>query len=187
MQKALYTSFASFILIISLLLLSLPSEAISGAIPETGASLPSFQLSSPTNESDLSYLGLKSPDFYLKDIDCQVLLVEIIGIYCSRCYQQAPLFNRLFSRLNKKGMGDKVKMLAVAAGATDNEVEHVRSDGTYAFPVVKDEPYAVHKLLGEPRTPFTMLVAKDGRVLFAHLGVVEDVDALFEQIRNLVK
>lgn len=184
--KRLYAFFIASITVLSSLLF-FPFEALCASLPEKGAALPSFQLPSPATESDLNYLGLKNPTFQLKDIDCQVLLVEIIGVYCPRCYEQAPLFNKLLSRINKKGLGDKVKMLAVAAGGTTNEIEHLRSSGSYEFPVVKDESYSVHKLLGEPRTPFTMLVAKDGKVLFAHVGTIEDVDNFFLQIQDFLK
>jgi hypothetical protein len=169
------------------LLLCFPVAAFPAGPPEKGATLPSFQLLTPSLETDVSYLGLKGSTFQLKDIGCQVLAIEIIGVYCSRCYQQAPLFNKLFARLNRKGMGNKVKMLAIAAGGTANEVEHLRKTGSYEFPVVSDETYTVHKLMGEPRTPFTLLVDSEGKVLFAHLGIIEDVDTFYQQILELVK
>jgi hypothetical protein len=75
----------------------------------------------------------------------------------------------------------------VAIGATLMEVDQLRKNGSYDFPIVADEAFAVHKLLGEPRTPFTMLVSRDGKVLYVHLGVIEDVDALYQVIQELVK
>jgi peroxiredoxin len=170
-----------------LLLVLSPGASLAAGVPKEGDVLPSFELPAPSIEADVSYLGLKSPVFKLKDIDCQVLLVEVIGVYCPFCYKQAPLFNKLFTRLNKKDMGSKVKMFAIAAGGTVNEVEHLRKNGSYEFPVVMDESYSVHKLLGEPRTPFTMLVSGDGKVLHTHLGPVEDMDALYQKIQGLVK
>jgi hypothetical protein len=172
---------------IFLLLLSFPMAACPAGPPEKGASLPPFQLLAPPLETDVSYLGLKESTFRLKDVSCQVLVVEIIGVYCSRCYQQAPLFNKLFARLNRKSMANKVKMLAIAAGGTANEIQHLRKTAFYEFPVVSDEAYAVHKLMGEPRTPFTLLVDSEGKVLFTHLGVIEDVDNFYQQIVELVK
>jgi len=177
---------ASSIIIFSLLL-CFPMPAFPEGPPEKGATLPSFQLPAPLLETDVNYLGLKESTFQLRDVNCQVLVLEIIGVYCPRCYQQAPLFNQLFARLNRKSMGDKVKMLAIAAGGTTNEIEHLRKTGSYEFPVVNDEPYTVHKLMGEPRTPFTLLVDREGKVLFAHLGIIEDVDNFYQQIMELVK
>jgi peroxiredoxin len=177
---------ASTVIIFSLIFL-FPMAAFPAGPPEKGATLPSFQLPAPTLETDMSYLGLKGATFRLQDISCQVLVIEIIGVYCARCYQQAPLFNKLFTRLNRKGTGDKVKMVAIAAGGTANETEHLRKTGSYEFPVVSDETYAVHKLMGEPRTPFTLVIDREGKVLFSHLGVIEDVDTFYQQIMELVK
>jgi hypothetical protein len=164
-----------------------PRAALGSGLPQKDSSLPAFNLPAPSLEDDQKYLGVKGPAFQLKDVDCDVLLVEILGVYCPMCYQQAPLFNKLFGRINKKGLGDRVKMLGVAIGATTMELDYLRKKGSYDYPVVQDESSAVHKLLGEPRTPFTMLVSRDGKVLYTHLGVIEDVDAFFQQIQDLVK
>lgn len=180
-----FTSRLSAVLCFFLFLSYAP--ALIAGVPEKGAILPVFQLPAPPEASDMSYLGVKGPTFEIKDLSYQVLLIEVIGVYCPRCYQQAPLFNTLFSKLNKKGMQEKVKMLAIAAGGSGNEVEHLRKSGSYEFPVVKDEAFVVHKLLGEPRTPFTILVDRNGKVLFAHLGIIEDIDSFYQQIQELLK
>jgi peroxiredoxin len=174
-------------LIMILCLICSPNMARGAALPQKGGTLPVFQLPAPVSADDLKYLGVNGPKLELKDVPCQVLLVEILGAYCPLCYQQAPLFSKLFARINKRNLGDKVKMLGVAIGATPMEVDQLRKNGLYEFPIVPDAAFAVHKLLGEPRTPFTMLVGKDGKVLYAHLGVIEDVDAFYQVIQELVK
>jgi hypothetical protein len=158
-----------------------------GELPQKDSRLPDFQLPTPSSENDQQYLGVKGPTFQLKDVSCQVLLVEILGVYCPLCYQQAPLFNKLHGRIAKRKLDDRVKMLGVAIGATTTEVEHLRKNGSYEYPIVPDESMTVHKLLGEPRTPFTILVSRDGRVLQTHLGVIEDVDSFFQVIQDMVK
>ena len=174
-------------MVVILCLVLASATARAAGLPQKGGTLPHFQLPAPTSDNDQRYLGVNGQTFQLKDVQCQVLLVEILGAYCPLCYQQAPLFSKLFARLNKRNLGDKVKMLGVAIGATPMEVEQLRKNGSYEFPIVRDESFAVHKLLGEPRTPFTILIGKDGKVLYAHLGVIEDVDAFFQVIQDLVK
>ncbi len=162
-------------------------SAFCGAIPQQGSSLPSFQLQAPQSEDDLKYLGVGATTFELKNVKAQLLIVEILGVYCPYCYEQAPLFKKLYDRLQRKKIGDRVKMLGVAAGGTRAEVEHLRTNGSYDFPIVPDESYAVHKLLGEPRTPFTMLLSKEGKVLHAHPGIMQDIDAFFKVIEDHLK
>jgi hypothetical protein len=77
-------------------------------------------------------------------------------------------------------------MLAVAAGGSVTEIQYLNEQGPYSFPVVPDPSFLVHKLLGEPRTPFTMLVDAQGKVLHTHMGVVEDIDAFLKLITTLV-
>jgi peroxiredoxin len=168
--------------------LMLPAAPARGAeLPRKDSQLPAFQLPVTPAEIDQQYLGVKPPVFALKDVQAQVLLVEILGVYCPLCYQQAPLFNKLYGRIQKKSLGDRVKMLGIAIGATATEVEHLRKSGSYEYPIVRDESFVVHKLLGEPRTPFTMLISKDGKVLYTHLGVIEDMDAFFQLIQDLAR
>jgi hypothetical protein len=164
-----------------------PQVTLCAELPRKDSKIPMFQLPSPSSENDRQYLGLTGPSFQLKDVTSQLVLVEILGVYCPLCYQQAPLFNKLYGRIARKSLGDKVKMLGVAIGATTTEVEHLRKNGSYEYPIVQDELFKVHKLLGEPRTPFTMVVDREGTVLYAHLGVIEDVDAFFQLIQDLVK
>lgn len=174
-----------FIMILCFIFMSYPAWC--AGLPQKDGILPAFQLPAPASDNDQKYLGIAGPTFQLKDVRCEVLLVEILGAYCPLCYQQAPLFTKLYARLDRRNLSDKVKMLGVAIGATPMEVEQLRKNGTYEFPIVRDESFGVHKLLGEPRTPFTMLVGKGGKVLYAHLGVIEDVDALYQVIQDLVK
>lgn len=161
--------------------------ARAASLPEKGTTLPAFKLPAPTLPEDVQYLGLKGETFELKDVECRVLLVEIIGVYCPHCYQQAPLFNQLYGRITKRNLGDKVKMLGIAVGATATEVDHLRKNGQYQYPVTRDSTYAVHKLLGEPKTPFTLLVDRGGKILYTHQGVEEDIDGLFQLLQDAVK
>jgi hypothetical protein len=174
-------------LMMTLWVICIPYTAWCAGLPQKGGTLPAFQMLAPASDNDQKYLGITGPTFQLKDVRCEVLLVEILGAYCPLCYQQAPLFTKLYARLDRRNLGDKVKMLGVAIGATPMEVEQLRKNGSYEFPIVRDESFAVHKLLGEPRTPFTMLIGKGSKVLYAHLGVIEDVDALYQVIQDLVK
>ncbi len=163
------------------------SHAECADLPRKDSLLPAFQLPVPADENDQRYLGVTPPVFKLGDVAGQIVLVEILGVYCPLCYQQAPLFNKLYGRIQRRGLGEKVKMLGIAIGATTTEVEHLRKSGSYEYPVVRDEQFTVHKLLGEPRTPFTMIVDKQGKVLYTHLGVMEDMDAFFQVIQDLAK
>jgi AhpC/TSA family len=156
-------------------------------IPKKGHTLPQFELQAPVSEKAREYLGISQPSFRLGDVPCRLLLVEVIGVYCPQCYRQAPLFNTLFNRIEKGKLKGQVKMLAIAAGGNVTEIEYLYEQVQYNFPVTPDPQFEVHKLLGEPRTPFTLLVGPQGQVLHTHLGIVEDIDAFLKLINDLAR
>ncbi len=78
-------------------------------------------------------------------------------------------------------------MLALAAGGNETEIAYLYEQVRYSFPIVADPNFDVHKLLGEPRTPFTLLLDPGGKVLYTHMGVIENIDALLKLINELVR
>jgi Redoxin len=170
-----------------MLSIAIATPAFSARLPEKGSVLPSIRFLSPLLPEDQKYLAVTGDTFAVKDVNCKVFLVEIINVYCPACYRQVPLFNKLFARIEQGKLRNKVKMLAVAAGGTVMEVKYLRKDGQYAYPIVQDEAFTIHRLLGEPRTPFTILVDKEGHVLYSHLGIIEDIDAFYDSLKQLVE
>lgn len=151
-----------------------------------GKSVAGIRFAPPTLAQDAATLGVRpGGTFTVKDLGAELVLVEVIGIYCPQCHKQAPGYNSLFGRLAKGKTKGRVAMVAVAAGGSDAEVAQAR-EAMYRFPVVPDPDYKVHKALGEPLTPYTILCRGDGTIVWAHLGVVEDIDGLFARIRDLL-
>ncbi len=176
-----------FLLLPTLCGLSTPAAHASAKLPAVGDTLPAFSMDAP-DPKVAAELGLPSDKpFGLSDLKAELVLLEVLGVYCPQCHRQLPGFNSLAGRLRKAGLAGRVVMLGLAAGGTPMEVNYLRSKGGYAFPVAPDPDFRAHKALGEPQTPFTMLVDKSGTVRFAHLGVIEDVDMLFARMRELVR
>ncbi len=161
------------------------SFAFGGELPRKGDKLPAFEIQSPVSEKDRAYLGITKSAFRLPDIRTELLLIEIIGVYCPVCYRQAPIFNTLYNRIEKSPLKGKVKMLALAAGGNQAEIQYLNEQKQYRFPIAPDPSFDVHKLLGEPRTPFTLLLSPDGKVLYTHMGLIEDMDAFWKTISEL--
>ncbi|MBI4805719.1 MAG: TlpA family protein disulfide reductase [Desulfovibrio sp.] len=158
--------------------------------PKVGAVLPQgLQLSAPLGAEERNYLGCgDGGTFKLSAVKADFVIIEVVGVYCPQCHIQAPLFDKFYARLTKDSeLGGKVKMLGLAAGATKEEMEYLRDSGVYKYPVAWDPNFAVHKQLGEPKTPFTMVVDSKGKVLFAHMGIIEDVNAFYDQVSKLVR
>ncbi|MBU4524808.1 MAG: TlpA family protein disulfide reductase [Desulfomicrobium sp.] len=155
--------------------------------PATGDTMPELSLPVPLDPAGQELLGVAGlTTFALADLKADLVLLEVIGVYCPQCVKQAPGFKTLFNRLNKGKTKGRVAMLGLAAGGTEAEVRQLLGTGQYLFPVVSDPDYVAHKVLGEPLTPYTIVFKPDGSVVYHHLGVVEDIDALYQLIRNLL-
>lgn len=151
-----------------------------------GASIAQIRFTAPHVAEDAAALGVQpGASFSVQDLGGDLVLLEVIGVYCPQCHKQAPGYNTLYGRLNKGKTRGRVTMFAVAAGGTDLEVAQARTS-LYRFPVVSDPDYVLHKALGEPLTPYTIICRSDGTIVWAHLGVVEDVNELYGRIRELL-
>ncbi|SDB55388.1 Cytochrome oxidase Cu insertion factor, SCO1/SenC/PrrC family [Desulfonatronum thiosulfatophilum] len=147
----------------------------------------SYSLPAPGPEEHRTYLGL-SPDqdsMTLQELEAAYVLVEVVGVYCPVCHTQAPDMVRLFHRIQRDtALSGKLAMVALAAGATPMEVEHLLRTWRFPFPILQDGDYSLHKILGEPDTPFTFLIDGEGNVLYAHLGRINP-DNLFNELQKL--
>lgn len=176
-------------LCMSVLIISLyPGAVLSETLPAVGSSLPDFKLKTPSLEKERAYLGIENVEFFSIDqVKCKVLMLELVGVYCPRCHIQLPRNKKLFYRIKKDvKISEKIKMLAIVIGATPAEVAYLKKQFRTPYPVVTDSDFKIHKLLGEPRTPLTMLVTGGTHVAYVHLGTIENMDNLFLKIKELI-
>jgi len=168
---------------------SIAFPAHAGEMPRPGDKLPDIAFIAPELQKDRQYLGLNNGQtFTLSDLDVEIVMIEVIGVYCPQCHRQAPIFNRLFNRLSRDpALKDKVRMFCLTVGATSREIQYLREKFQTPFPILNDPEFKIHKILGEPDTPFTMLVDGQGNVLFAHLGVIEDIDLVYNKMQQLTR
>nr|NJM04574.1 TlpA family protein disulfide reductase [Desulfobacula sp.] len=161
----------SLLLLLLIVFLPVASDAET-PLPEPGKKLVPLRLPAPADPAGKKNLGLADPgtEFTLSDLKTELVLIEVIGVYCPQCFKQAPEFNKLYERLNKGKMKGRVAMFALAAGGAEPEIEQLLQSGQYAFPVVADTTYEAHKRLGEPKTPFTILCRPDGPFFIPILG-----------------
>ncbi len=174
---------------IFVLLFSLLGGVWSSAAPlKIGDSISALILPVPYSQAGKIALGLnvEASTFTISDLKSELILLEVIGVYCPQCFKQAPGFNNLYGRLSKGKMQGKVAMFALAAGGTDAEIDLLTKSGQYKFPIVSDMKYESHKILGEPKTPFTIICRLDGTIIYTHLGIIDDIDKFYGQIKGFL-
>ena len=147
---------------------------------------PDLTLAQTLSTGEQSYLGIsEKQSFSLKEIRGNLILIEFISTYCVSCQKQAPIFNQLYSSIEKDpGLKGKVKIIGVAAGNNLTEVEIFKKEYNVPYPLISDFKFDAHTAVGSPRTPFTIWVRKDaqgkGIVVSTHLGLMDLKSAIDE-------
>ena len=157
-----------------------------------GDAFPEAALKTPTQAKDRAYLGISGGEpFRIQDLQAKVILVEILNVYCVACQKQAPLYNQLFALIQSNPAARKqIRMIGIAVGNDDEEVQAFRDHFQIPYPIITDPDYVLHAAVGGGPTPFSIIVRRDPKgksalVADAHLGVNENIQGLFQQMKSL--
>jgi thiol-disulfide isomerase/thioredoxin len=181
-----------FVLAIAIaLVLSGSPAAAQGAQPKVGEKLFDLTLPVPADRADRNYLGLSGwgKTFKMADIKANLVLIEILSMYCPFCQKEAPLVNQLYEAIEKDpALKGRIKIIGIGAGNSAYEVEVFRKRYNVPFPVFPDPDYDIHKKCGEVRTPFFIAVRlnPDGTqdVTYAKLGGFGEIPAFLETLKK---
>lgn len=158
----------------------LVSPAVHAGPVGVGDPLPAISLASPEVEAQRAYLGLKEAGpFSLTDIAAELVIVEIFSMYCPHCQREAPKVNQLYQLLlDTPELRHRVKLIGIGVGNSPMEVDFFKDTYEVRFPLFPDGDFAIHKALGEPRTPYFMGIKigpdRKASLVYANLGGFED-------------
>lgn len=98
--------------------------------------------------------------------------------------------NELFARIEKDSeLKNSVKIIGIAAGNNKDDVAF--EEKNYDYPILPDDKYKFHQLVGQPPTPFFIFARPYGNgrllVLNSYLGKLEDTDKLFAMVKAAMK
>lgn len=144
-----------------ILALTFPLPALStNKPPEKGEPLPVFNLPIPKNPAEKAYLGLSGDGFFkIPQIKAKVVIIKIYSMYCPFCQKDAPGVNELYQLIEKNpDLRGKIKMIGIGAGNTPFEVETYKKTYSVPFPLFPDKDFSIHKICGEVRTPYFIVV-----------------------------
>jgi peroxiredoxin len=159
--------------------------------PKPGEKLFDFTLPVPADRADRNYLGLSGwgKTFKMADIKANLVLIEILSMYCPFCQKEAPIVNQLYEAIEKDPAAKgTIKIIGIGAGNSSYETEVFRKRYNVPFPVFPDTDYDIHKKCGEVRTPFFIAVRlnPDGtqEVGYAKLGGFGEIPAFLEMLKK---
>ena len=172
------------------------AEAQTVKLIKEGDLFPETSLQVPKDAAAREYLGLPEGEtFTLSRVKADLVLVEILSVYCYSCKKQAPVYNQLFKLIESvPATKGRIKIIGIAAGNGDLEVKDFREKNKVPFPVIPDPQFEMHHAIGGSRTPFSIYVRQDSsgrpgitagthlgpnlkyRQLFANLGLLMNKD-----------
>ena len=157
-------------------------------LPGPGDILEAHALIAPSSQEDAAYLGLAPGEkFYPAELGDKLIILEIMNVYCASCQYMRPNMNELFAKIKMDPqLRDTVTLIAIGAG---NDKWDIGAESSkYDFPMIPDEDYEFHQLVGQPPTPFLLFTRPYGEnrlvVMNSHLGRVRDMDVLFQMVKE---
>jgi peroxiredoxin len=165
-----------------------PAAGRAAGPPPVGGQLPDFTLGAPKDATGKTYLGLSgSGAFKIPQIRAKTVVVEIFSMYCPYCQKEAPNVNRVYEKIEADpALRGKIKLIGIGVGNSAFEVGVFKKKYNIPFPLFPDGDFALHKLLGEARTPYFIGVKihPDGshQVIHSRLGAFESVEKFLDEI-----
>ena len=164
------------------------------ALIKQGDPFPQIAFKAPEDPKDAAYLGIpQGKSCTLTDIPADLVLVEIMNVYCVSCWKQVPVYNKLYDLIESKPeTKGRIKILGFGVGNKDWEVEYFRQQFEVPFPVIPDPDFVTHEAIGGSRTPFSIFLRQGpaqeaGVVADTHLGVIPEHEELFKNMQSLMR
>ena len=134
------------------------AQAGNQALIKMGDSFPTDQVQLSVDQEALAgYLGVpKGKRFAIKDIQADLVLVEIMNVYCASCWRQVPIYNELYELIESNPkLRDRIKVVAFGVGNKDWEVKYFREKFEVPFVVIPDPDFVMHAAIGGSKTAFS--------------------------------
>lgn len=148
----------------------------------------------PSAQAAMPALGSIAPGFTLKsdngknlklgEFRGQVVMINFWATWCSPCRQEIPHLNRLQDRYRKAGFS----LLGINIDDQPRVAREMMQKLGVVFPVLFDTDKRVSRLYDVGAMPSTLLIDRDGRVRYIHLGYRAGYEIQYDnQIRELLK
>lgn len=134
-----------------------------------------------------------APDFTLKSLDGknlrldeyrgQVVLINFWASWCGPCRQEMPVLDRLHQRYESAGFA----VLGINVEGEEAPARELLKKVPVTFPVLIDEGQRVSKLYNLQAMPSTVVVDRDGKIRYIHLGYRPGDEAGYvEMVKQLI-
>jgi thiol-disulfide isomerase/thioredoxin len=167
----------------------LPNLAAGEAEPKAGLNIGNVAFSAPISAADAAYLGLAGPAaFTLQDIKSPYVVIESFQSTCPHCVAQAPMVNALYKKVaGDPALKDQLKFVAAAQGQDQKVAKMWKTVQKVPFAVVPDSDWKLSKAMHYSHFPVTMLVDKNGKLLWVHIAEFDSANEALAAIKKALK
>ena len=141
----------SCIIVTSMLVFSSPlSRSQECKLVKVGDPFPLFTLTSNLTLEEQKSLNLpQEKTLSFEQFTSEILIIELLNIYCHTCQQQVPIFNQLWDSVQTDPMlTNKVAILGITVGNNAREVAKFQKSFKPQYPILADQDKAVFNCLG---------------------------------------
>ncbi len=158
------------------------------AAVEEGDSLAGLVIPAPGTEEAVQYFGLgKNESFALEQLQKEYALFKVVDAYCPICHGEAPVFNRLYNRIQEDAsLADKLCIFIVAPDAAPTEVDFLYKTWKTPYPILGDPDHVLPAKISSLNTPYTILADREGRVLYAHFGPMPEIREMVRKLKEIL-
>jgi len=133
---------------------------------------------------DFTLRTLDGPNVRLQEQRGRVVMINFWATWCGPCRQEMPHLNRLYDKYRAAGF----TLLGVNIDEDARNAAGLSAKLGLRFPVLLDTDKKVSRLYDLGTMPSSVLIDRDGRVRFVHLGYKDGFETTYEkQIRELLK
>ena len=137
---------------------------------------------------DTLYFGRGA--FKVPQIQAPVVILQVFSMYCPHCQDDAPNVNALFKLIeNNPATKGKIKIIGIGGGNNPYEVGLFKKHYQIPFALFPDANFAIHKKLGEVRTPYFIVIRiqPDGshKIVYSHLASFGDPNQFLDNVVKL--
>jgi hypothetical protein len=101
---------------------------------------------------------------------------------------QAPILNQLYNQVQQDAaLKDKLKFMSVAQNNDETAVKMWKAFHKVPFAVIPDPDSGLGKALNFSPYPVSMILDKNGKILWVEIGTFESPDEALKAIKAVVK
>ena len=126
------------------------------------------------------HIGDMAPPFSLNTVDgvefClpkngKVVLINFFATWCGPCRVELPHIERIWTTHKDN---EDFRLLVIGREETTETVLQYSKENGFSFPIAADPDREVYSLFADELIPRTVIVSRDGRVVYSHAGFDED-------------